>query len=163
LVAAEFHNVWRVLRRLGLAPSDADDAVQQVFLVASRRIDDIEPGKELPFLYGIAANIARDAHRGAARRREVPSDVDEAPDPCPTAEELLDERRAREWLDGLLDGLEHDLRAVFVLHEVEGLPTSEIARSLGIPAGTAASRLRRARQTFASRLQRLRLQIGGSR
>jgi RNA polymerase sigma-70 factor (ECF subfamily) len=162
LVAAEIAHVWRALRRFGLPASDADDAAQQVFLIAARRLDDIEAGKQRAFLYGVAANVALKARRGAARRREDPLDVD-APDPRPNAEELVDHRRARECLDRILDGLDHDLRVVFVLHEVEGLATSEIAGALGIPPGTAASRLRRAREAFAARLARLRLQLGGRR
>jgi len=47
---------------------------------------------------------------------------------------------------------------VFVLFELEGMTTPEIAELIGIPLGTAASRLRRARETFreaASKLGRL--------
>ena len=47
-----------------------------------------------------------------------------------------------------------ELRAVFVLFEIEELSLSEIAGLLGIPAGTAASRLRRARETFRAIVKR---------
>jgi RNA polymerase sigma-70 factor (ECF subfamily) len=160
MVRAEFPYVWRALRRFGLSAVDADDAAQQVFLVAVRRFTDIRPGSARAFLYGIAANVAWKVRRGAARRPEDGAEMDEYADRRSTAEDLLDQRRARELLDRVLDGLEHDVRVVFVLHEIEGLTTAEIANALDIPPGTAASRLRRGREAFTSRLQRLRSQTG---
>ena len=44
------------------------------------------------------------------------------------------------------------LREVFVLFEIEGLKMHEIADVVGIPAGTVASRLRRARNVFRARV-----------
>jgi RNA polymerase sigma-70 factor (ECF subfamily) len=70
---------------------------------------------------------------------------------------LLDERRAFDVLGRLLDSMEDDLRQVFVLYEIEDLTMAAIAELLQIPAGTVASRLRRAREQFevmASRLRR---------
>src|SRR5690349_17768097 len=63
--------VWRSLLRLGVPRADAEDAVQQVFLVASRRLDDIEPGRERAFLFSTALRIAARARRTQQRRREV--------------------------------------------------------------------------------------------
>jgi RNA polymerase sigma-70 factor (ECF subfamily) len=48
-----------------------------------------------------------------------------------------------------------DLRVVFTLHELEEMSMSEIAELVGIPAGTVASRLRRARQDFEAIVARL--------
>ena len=50
--------------------------------------------------------------------------------------------------DEVLDVMPIDLRTVFVLFELEGMSTVEIAPVLGIPVGTASSRLRRAREEF---------------
>lgn len=159
-IRTEFPHVWRALRRFGLSAADADDAAQQVFLVALRRFDDIRPGSERAFLYGVAANVAWKVRRGAARRPEDGDEMDEYPDRISSADDLLDQRRARELLDRVLDGLEHDVRVIFVLHEIEGMTGAEIASALGIPPGTVASRLRRGREAFASRLQRLRSATG---
>jgi RNA polymerase sigma-70 factor (ECF subfamily) len=49
-----------------------------------------------------------------------------------------------------------DLRAVFVLFELEGLEVREIAALHEIPAGTASSRLRRAREEFSTLAKRAR-------
>ena len=86
-----------------------------------------------------------------------------APTEQPNAEQLLEHREARELLDRLLEGLEHDVRVVFVLHELEELSAREIATALAIPLGTVASRLRRGRERFARRLARYRMQTGERR
>ena len=63
-------------------------------------------------------------------------------------EQLLDQRRARQQLDSILADLPDALREPFVMFEIEGFGQREIAEALGIPAGTVASRLRRARVAF---------------
>lgn len=63
-------------------------------------------------------------------------------------EHLLEQRRARQTLDAILAAVTLDLRAAFVLFEIEGLSQPEIAEALGVPLGTVASRLRRAREEF---------------
>jgi len=68
--------------------------------------------------------------------------------PLPSPDELTDQKRAREALDLLLERLEMDTRTVFVLFELDGFTVPEIADVLAIPLGTAASRLRRAREHF---------------
>jgi len=70
-------------------------------------------------------------------------------------EELVDRRRAREMLDKIVAAMPIDFRVVFVLYEIEGLDTAEIAAIVGIPSGTVASRLRRARADFEGRVARL--------
>jgi RNA polymerase sigma-70 factor (ECF subfamily) len=164
LVRREFRFVWRLLRRLGLPESDADDAAQQVFLVAARRFGDIRPGRERSFLYSTALHVASKAHRSADRRREELSpEVEPDVEPSPSMEDLVDRRRARALLDSMLDALPLDLRAVLVLHEIDELSAAEIAEVVGVPVGTAASRLRRARELFAERVRRLEARLGRAR
>lgn len=151
---AYFDFIARSLRGLGVPEGDVDDAAQQVFLVASRRLDDIREGAERAFLFSTALNVAQRAHRTRQRRREVAEDPEE-PDPNPTPEALADQRRARAILDTILEELPMDLRAVFVLFEIEELSMPEIATTLDIPVGTVASRLRRARADFQQRVKRL--------
>jgi len=148
---------WRILRRAGLSPEDADDAAQRVFLIATERLADIHPGSERAFLFRTAAHIASKAHRSRRRRPDVPStEVDEAVDASPSLEDLLDQRRARDILDGILAELAPDLSAVFVLFDIEGLKKNEVAEALAIPPGTVASRLKRAREEIEARVVRLR-------
>lgn len=142
-------DVWRVLRRLGVPEPSVEDAVQQVFVVATSKISRIEPGKERAFLIGAAVRIAANQRRSVAVLREHPDDdIDSHADDSPGAEELVDEKRYRALLDDALAMLPDDLRTVLVLFELEELDVSEIAKVVGIPRGTAASRLRRAREAF---------------
>jgi RNA polymerase sigma-70 factor (ECF subfamily) len=157
IFADHFDFIWRSLRRLGLSNDRADDAAQSVFVVASRRLDAIEVGRERAFLFATAIRVASDVRRSTLRRREVPGeDVAEPTDPRPHPDELLDQRRARAVLDTVLDALPMELRVVFVLFELEEMATPQIAALLSIKPGTAASRLRRAREEFQSTLARMK-------
>jgi len=145
----DFAFIWRVLRRLGVPAQNVDDAAQKVFCVAARKIDVIEDGKERSFLLSIAIRIAADARRAAARSREVASDaLDHEASSLPDPEEMTEKRRSLELLDAILKAMPFELRTVFVLFEVEGMSTQDIAPMLDLPRGTVASRLRRARDEF---------------
>jgi RNA polymerase sigma-70 factor (ECF subfamily) len=164
MVDEHFDFTWRALRRLGLPAGEADDAAQRVFVVASRRLASIEPHCERAFLFQTAVRVACTERRTIARRREVLSDEPvEHEDPAPAPDELVDQRRARELLERVLASLDLDLRAVLVLFEFEELTIDEIAKTVGIPRGTAASRLRRAREDFSAALRRLQAQQRGGR
>lgn len=155
LVREHYGFVWRLLRRLGLGEGDADDAAQQVFLVAAGRLGQVELERERAFLYGVALNVGARARRSLGRRREEPLEAaGERPAQEPSAEQVLEQRQARALLDRLLDEMDEDLRVVFVLFELEELSTPQIAALLEIPVGTAASRLRRAREDFEVRAAR---------
>ena len=145
--------VARVLRNAGTPPSDIDDEVQRTFIIAARRLDDVRAGAEKSFLFRIALNLAAHVRRTMARRREVSGDqAPERVEMFATPEQLTDRKRMRELLDRVLDQMHDTLREVFVLHEFEEMNMSEIAAVLGIPRGTVASRLRRARAEFRERV-----------
>jgi RNA polymerase sigma-70 factor (ECF subfamily) len=155
VVRAEFAYIWRLCRRLGLPQGDADDALQQVFLTASRRLHDVKPGSERAFLYGVAVNVAAKWRQTHARRREdLEASFELFGAGLPNAEDLLDHEDELRLLDALLDTMPDDLRTVFVLHEIEQQTAPQIAEALGIALGTVASRLRRAREDFSARLAR---------
>lgn len=148
-LSEHFESVWRSLRRFGVAESLADDAAQRVFLAFASRIAIVEPGRERPYLIGIAVRIAANLRREQARSREEPSEaLDEAPGSARDPETLLVERQRRRRLDEALSSLPELQRQVFVLYELEGFSLPEIASALEIPLGTATSRLRRAREAF---------------
>jgi RNA polymerase sigma-70 factor (ECF subfamily) len=156
LVANHHGLVWRWLRRLGVWECDADDAAQQVFLAAHRRLAEIACGSERSFLLQTALRVAANWRRTRQRRREEAGpDVAELPDLAANPEELLDRRRARAMLDRALELLPMELRTVFVLFEIEELTMAEIATVAEIPAGTVASRLRRAREVFRENVTKL--------
>lgn len=160
IFATHFDFIWRSLRRFGLSEDRADDAAQQVFMIASRKIDAIKEGSERSFLFGTAMRVASDIRKSAPVRREiVREDVGIELEGGARPDDLLEQRRARETLDRVLDGMELELRAVFVLFELEEMSTNEIASLLSIPHGTVASRLRRAREDFERSVRKL----GGTR
>lgn len=139
--------VWRLLRRLGNDAARADDVCQQVFLVAMDRLDDILPGKERAFLAGAAIRISRKQF-GLGQREAWAAEALDVSDPRLGPDEVTELRRKRALLERLLSKLSEDLRVAFVLHELEGYTQREIGELLQIPDGTAASRLRRARESF---------------
>ncbi len=156
LVDAHFDFIWRSLRRLGLQAPDADDAAQHVFWVAARKLERIEIGRERAFLFGTACHVARDAKRSKNRRREDLSDGIDVEDAAASAEELVDKGKARVALDRALDSMPIDVRAAFVLFELEEMTVPAIALLLGVPVGTVASRLRRGRELFQAAAARFR-------
>jgi RNA polymerase sigma-70 factor (ECF subfamily) len=149
MVTEHHATLWRFLRRLGLPPSDADDAIQDVLMVAMRKLDAIEPHAELSYLLRTAYRVGC---RLRARRREVGDD--DLVDPVPHPDVLVDQKRARELLDRILAGMSDELRAVLVLHDIERLTMADIAVALDLRPGTVASRLRRAREDFDGRVAR---------
>jgi RNA polymerase sigma-70 factor (ECF subfamily) len=139
--------VWRVLRRLGVSERDVEDVCQEAFLVVHRRLDEFEGRSSLrTWIYGICARVASEHRRRPHLRLEA---LGEAPPdgsvPAPQHDDL-ERRRALEQLDRALGELDDDKRAVFVLYELEELPMSEIAETLGCPLQTAYSRLHAARR-----------------
>ena len=151
----EHHDfIWRLLRRLGLSTGSADDAAQHVFLVAAERVDDIKLGSERSFLFGTALRVARSQSR-SDRRWVLEEDMDFRRSEAGRPEELVDHQRAIELMGRILDGMTLDLRTVFVLTELEGMTMPEVAALVEIPVGTAASRLRRAREAFRAAVAEL--------
>jgi RNA polymerase sigma-70 factor (ECF subfamily) len=158
----QYDFVWRSLRRLGVPASDAEDVAQETFMTLSRRLSDVKTGSERAFLYRTAVNHASHVHRSRARRRETSeAELDEAPASGRTPEDLLAGARARALCHELLDELNLDQRAVFVLFELEEMTMAEIAEMLELPMGTVASRLRRGREAFKEKLDE-RLKTGGA-
>lgn len=161
LLHRHYGGVWRAVRRFGVPDEAAEDATQEVFIVASRKLVTIVEGQELRYLYGIAMRVAANRRRAVAARREVvdSESVQAAVSQAPAADALLEQRRLRELLDRALDALPDDLRTTLVLFELEGFSEREIAETCSIPLGTVASRLRRARQAFHKAALRLRADL----
>ena len=149
IVVEHFDVLWRFVHRLGLADGDVDDAVQEAIVVLARKLDQVEAGSERAFLLSTAFRVASDLRRRARRRREVDdSALVEIESSERDPESWLAQKRLRRLLQQVLEQLPFELRAVFVLYELEELTMAEIATALGLPPGTVASRLRRARETF---------------
>ena len=74
IVREQSRNVWRALRRLGVPIDWLDDATQEVFIIASRKLHFIEPGAERSFLYGTALRVAANLRRSHKARQFAPLD-----------------------------------------------------------------------------------------
>lgn len=150
--------VGRTLRCLGVHERELPDAIQEVFLVVHRRLPELrKPSALRSWLYAICLRKAMSLRRSAARRREDPS-----PEPLAAAVaegtpyDDLERTRALASAIEILDCLDEDKRAVFVLYEVEQLPMHEVAETVGTPLQTAYSRLYAARREVARHLKRIR-------
>jgi RNA polymerase sigma-70 factor (ECF subfamily) len=167
LVDANFDFIWRALRGLGVPNGGADDAAQQVFVIALQKLDEIAIGSERSFLFGTALGVAANARRKTARSKETADDdaVYAQADTQSNPEEMASRNQARARLDAILAAMPLDLRTVFVLFELEALTMAEIAEMLALPPGTVASRLRRAREDFHARVarQQASMSVGGAR
>lgn len=157
--------VYHALRRFGVREAELEDAAQKTFLVASTKLNDIAPGCERAFLLATAANKAAHARRTQSRRREVPEEdesIGTVVDEQPLPDELLEQKRRRALFYQILSTMETDLQTIFVLFELEGMLTKDIAIALDLPNGTVASRLRRAREDFTEKAMRVMRRTSGA-
>ncbi len=127
----------------------AEDLVSVVFLEAwRRRKKKLEPGKVLPWFYGIATNVVRNQRRSQRRYKAALRRVPR-PEPEPgfadrSEERIDDERRMGEALERIAPLPRRELD-VFVLCAWSGLSYEDAAAAVGVPVGTVRSRLSRAR------------------
>jgi len=152
LYRQEFAFVWRTLRYLGVPPASVEDAAQEVFIVAQRRLSSFEPARASirSWLFGIARNTARHHHRAAKRRdpsRLGPAQEQTA-DPSSNPEVRIAQAEAIALVERGLAKLSPERREVFVLCEIEGLSAPAVAELLNLNVNTVYSRLARARSRF---------------
>lgn len=142
--------VWRVVRRMGIPDEAAEDVVQEVFLVARRRLPEYEGrGAPTSWLYAIARGVTANVRRGQARaQRRLRVVTGPRPAAAPSPEDELRRADAAALVERFLAELPAEQREVFVLVDVEGLSGPEVARAVGIDLNVAYSRLRLARQKF---------------
>jgi RNA polymerase sigma-70 factor (ECF subfamily) len=149
--------VWRALRRLGVADRDVDDMVQEVFVVVHRKLPEFEGRSTIrTWVYGICVRTASDYRNRARVKRELlPDSMPDVTSPN-DAHEALAHHQARALLDRVLDDLDEDKRAVFVLYEIEELGMAEVAEAVDCPLQTAYSRLHSARKMVEDGIARMR-------
>jgi len=148
--------VWRVLQRLGVHDADREDITQEVFVVVHRQIGGFDGRSRMTtWLYGIAYRVVSTHRRRAWVRRELPTaDVPETAAAAAGPEQAVSDAEERQKLGEVLDLMDLEKRAVFVMHELDELSCDEIAAALAIPVGTVHSRLHHARDAFRAALKR---------
>ncbi|HEY4156987.1 MAG TPA: sigma-70 family RNA polymerase sigma factor [Polyangiaceae bacterium] len=136
-----------VLRRSRLGSADVDDVAQEAFWVLARRLAAVPERAERGFLIATALRLASDRRR--SRWHGIMNSglsVEEWEVESPEA--VWQKEQARRRVDAAIGELADEEREVFALVELESMSRQEVAWLLGIPAGTVASRLERARARF---------------
>ena len=148
--------VARLVHRMLGRSADLEDIVQEVFLQVHRSIRDFQgKARFSTWLYRVTVNVVL-MHRRAAKSRPVfsvapdglvPADARALPD-----DQVARLRRGRAFYR-LLDRLSDKKRTVFVLHELEGMAPSEIAKVVGAPVLTVRTRLFYARRELLTMIR----------
>jgi RNA polymerase sigma-70 factor (ECF subfamily) len=158
LVAIRADRCYRLAWSILLNDADASDATQEAFLAAWRQLPRLrDPSAFDGWLNRIVANAARMARRHRVRLREIPVGPEspgespalgdrQAPDP--DVRTPIDDVAENDAIGRAFDRLRPEERAILALHHVEERPVAEIARTLGIPTGTAKWRLHAARRAL---------------
>jgi RNA polymerase sigma-70 factor (ECF subfamily) len=151
-----FSFAWRALRHLGVPAAALEDAAQEVWLVVHRRLPGFEwRSSPRTWLFGIALNVSRNRRRGLRRAplmRPLPEHiVSSHPDP----EGLHGAEEAWRKIQGFLDTLDEQRRAVFVSSLLEQLSAAETAEATGLDVAEVYHQVRRLRQGFRTYLTAL--------
>lgn len=150
--------VLRVLRLLGVPRQDREDVAQEVFVRVFRHLQGYRRQQAFSgWVYRIAVNASHDYHGRRARRAAEGGwgeGIDESADAAPGPGEIFDQRDSRRRLETALLRISERERAVFVLRELEGLDTPQVARALGITRITVRRHLGRARAHLRELLAR---------
>ena len=157
------HDAFAVLVRAAIARLDAAarlilrdrelarDAVQDALIRAWRDLPGLrDPERFDAWLHRLTVHACLDIAR---RRRRRVHEVELTPIITPFEGDSTGRVDDRELLDDALQRLEPEWRAVVVLHYYLGMPLPDVASELGIPLGTAKSRLHRSLGVMRTTLQ----------
>ena len=145
--------IYAICLRMTASPDRAEEATQQAFINAWRRLETFSGDHFAAWLKKIAVNAVLSEARSRGRRQEdAMDDVEQAaaaesPRPVAVPDHGLD-------LESAIKILPERARTVFVLHDIEGYRHREIAEMIGVAEGTSKAQLHRARKTLREVLQR---------
>lgn len=146
---ANVDKAWRMLACFGVPASDIEDVCQEVFIVVHRKLASFEGrSAESTWLHAICWRVWNDYRKRAHRRREFAVEVAEPVAGNALPDEEAHSARELAQLCRLVDGLDDDKRAVFVLYELEGVQMKDIVEIVGCPLQTGFTRLRAARKAI---------------
>ena len=138
-------------------PTDAEDVLQEIFLLAYRKLDSFKGESALStWLYRLAMNHCLDQLRSkAAKMGQATESLDDEEGPgMQVARTLPETIVSRLDLERAIADLPEGCRAAFLLHDVEGFEHQEIAQILGIATGTSKSQVHKARLKIRTYLAR---------
>ncbi|HKB28946.1 MAG TPA: RNA polymerase sigma factor [Candidatus Limnocylindrales bacterium] len=157
IVRDRMNAVYRLTLAIVGNEADAADATQDAFVAAWRQVRSLRDASRVDAWLGrIAINAARMVVRGRRRRsvREIRGVDAAVVDPASTGFPPAD--RDGRALAAALERLDPDRRVILALRHLEGRGIPEIAAILGIPEGTAKSRLFSARKALLAALDSAR-------
>lgn len=134
----------RFVCRLGVTTGEAEDVLQQIFVVVWQKLDTYQEGaSERAWVLSIARRVAANHRRKVGRERPLPAIETPA-----SPEEHVSHREAALLVRVFMNGLDEPRRVVFHLADVEGMTAPEIAQVTGANLNTVYTRLRAARRAF---------------
>lgn len=162
-----YSEVWRTIRSIVKNEDDAADILQDTYLKAFSKLDQLENAESLrPWLRQIAANTARNylVKKKPLLFSEIADEDEEKPleieddrlEALPEAQ--LDQRETQRLVREMLDALSDKQRVIMSLYYDQELSVKQIAEQLGIPQNTVKSQLRYGRQNIEKRVRELEKQ-----
>jgi RNA polymerase sigma-70 factor (ECF subfamily) len=157
LIRPHFARMCRLAFQFTRSAPDAEDLVQDVLVSLYQRCEELAQITDLqPWLAKVIYHRFVDQQRSFSRRRltapfrpPAPGDLESILDLIPSDEPGPEERAALasqlSQLGDALGQLNHEQRAVVLLHDAEGYSLEEIEQMTGTPVGTVKSRLHRGR------------------
>ncbi len=143
---AHYGRVVRWLSVLGVGTADVDDAAQEVFIIAHRRIDQLRPDATVTgWLLGISRRVAATSRRNRERARVRQARANPPQEPIDPETKVMREEAAL-VLQRFLDGLPEPQRVVFALYELDGMNATEVGALMDISTNTVHSRVRLIRE-----------------
>ncbi|MDA1013466.1 MAG: RNA polymerase sigma factor [Planctomycetota bacterium] len=152
LVEQHYSLLYRYGYRLSGSHPDAEDLVQQTFLIAQTKLEQLrEPSQAHSWLCVILRNVYFKAYQRKKQLNVV--EVEELNSVVGDETPSIDDRQIDETtLQSALDELPDDYRATLILFYFEEFSYKEIAEQLDVPIGTVMSRLARGKSHLRKRL-----------
>lgn len=151
--------VWlrRLARSLVTHEAERDDVVQQAWVEALQRRRQARALR--PWMFGLVRNVARMELRREARRRRR-EEIAPVADPPARPDELVERVELERHVAAALLQIDEPYRSTMLMRYYDDLSPSEIARRLGVPAGTVRWRLKEGLERLRVGLDR---EFGGDR
>ena len=146
--------LYNLATRMSGGGNDAEDLLQEIFLLAYRKVGSYRGESSLgTWLYRLAMNHCLDVLRNRQTRMGQLTDSMNEPDAAPVAAPVPAlSTVSRIDLERAIEALPPACRAAFLLHDVEGFGHQEVAEILGVSEGTSKSQVHKARLRIRAHL-----------